>query len=540
MAVIVGTAGNDTLVAIAPNDELRGLDGNDILDASSITGGKVRLLGGAGDDQLYGGDGNDQLYGGTGADLMSGGAGNDFYEVDNINDSIIDSDGKGYINAYVSYTIPVIGLSLALRTVGITGTGTSGGELMISYAANTTLKGLGGADVLKGSDGSTVEGGAGNDVLEITGSGNGTLKGGSGSDTYNVWAVGNLRIDDRDGGTDTIFTTIDNFSLTSMTGVTYVSGTLIENLTLAAPGASSGAVNGPITAEGNSANNLIIGNRQNNILSGLNGDDTIYGSFGDDTINGGNGNDFLYGQDGNDNLIGGVGSDTLDGGIGDDTYTADSFDTIVEANDAGTDTVFVNGSLSTGAAVEFINVTTTNAVTIDLSARAIANADGSGTTIQVSTSSSANDTLIGGAGNDVLVGRSGIDTLTGNGGADTFVFGGAGLSPTGSTGSSVRQDIVTDFTVSTDIIRIDASNTFTALSDFIGGDLSGVSGSGTPGFAIFSSGSINQTNALVVYNSVTGDLLYNPNGSANGTGGGGNFALLASGLSLTASDFEVV
>jgi serralysin len=541
MAVINGTSGNDTLFALNINDELRGLAGDDSLSAGSVTG-RVRLLGGSGNDTLTGGSGDDQLFGGSGIDVMNGGAGNDAYQVDNTNDVINDSDGNGRINAYASYTIPVVGLSLALHVNGITGTGTNGNDLIISYAANTTLNGLGGADVLKGGNGSTVRGGGGNDTLEITGFGNGTLEGGSGNDTYNVHSVGNLRIDDRSGGIDTIFTTIDGFSLQSMAGVTYVSGTSIENLTLAAPGAGSGAIAGPITAKGNDANNFIIGNRQDNVLSGANGNDTIVGSFGDDQIFGGNDDDRLKGEIGNDTLNGGRGADQMLGGFGDDVYIADTNDFLIELNDEGFDTVSLSGSISTGAAVEVINVTTTNRVSINLSSRTTANSDGSGTTINVSNSSSANDTLIGGAGDDTLLGKAGIDVLTGNDGSDTFVFGGSGLSPTGSTPTSIRQDTISDFTVGTDVIRLDATNTFTALSNFINGDLTGDNGSGTLGFDIVTStADVDKANALIVYNSTTGDLYYNANGSAFGSGGGGNFAKIDVGLTtLSAIDFQVV
>lgn len=534
MAVFSGTIGNDTLDVTTlsgtpgAGHELRGLAGNDSLVGGN---GNDRLRGNSGNDTLIGGNGNDQLDGGSGADSMDGGAGNDSYEVDNVNDQISDSDGDGSINAYVSYTIPVAGLSLALRTAGITGTGTSGGELIISYATGTTLNGLGGHDVLKGATGSTVNGGDGNDVLEITGSGTGNLNGGSGDDTYNILvAPVNLRIDDRTGGIDTIFTSIDNFYLSSMTGVNYVSGTLIENLTLAAPGASLNLVGGPTTATGNSANNQIIGNRQDNFLFGLNGNDTIYGSFGNDSIDGGNNDDSLFGEEGNDTLIAGLGTDILTGGNGNDIYVIDSADTVVELTGGGTDTVNVNGSWSTDQAVETINITTTSAVSINLTSSS------AGTTINPASGSASSDTLIGGSGNDVLAGGAGIDFLTGGGGSDIFVFGGAGLSPTGISSTSVRQDTIVDFAIGIDKIRLD-STTFTALTS--SSSLSNTFG-GIPGFATFSSGSINQTNAIIVYNPFTGDLLYNANGSGTGTGGGGNIALLTGILGLAATDFEVV
>ncbi|MEB3209751.1 MAG: calcium-binding protein [Leptolyngbyaceae bacterium] len=537
MAVFTGTNGPDSLdvIALAPDPdaghELRGLEGDDNLLGGD---GSDRLQGGEGDDFLFGKDGNDQLDGGPGADEMFGGNGNDAYTVDHVNDFIFDSDGVGRINAYVSYTTSE-GLSLFLRAPGIVGTGTNGNNFIASSAPNTTLQGLGGSDLLKGSDGSRVEGGDGNDILEITGSGNGTLIGGAGDDTYNILiAPADLRIDEREGGIDTIFTTIDNFSLENMPGITYVSGRFIENLTLAAPGASQGQVNGPITASGNSLDNQIVGNRQDNVLSGLNGNDTIFGSFGNDIIDGGNHDDHLYGNEGDDELIAGSGNDILEGGEGNDTYRIDSGDIIIEPLGAGSaDIVFVSGSFATNAEVETIHVTTTSSVTITLS-------NTTGTEIYLAAGSTGQDVLTGGDGNDVLRGGANIDTLAGGLGADTFVFGGTGLSATGATSTSIRQDTIADFQATTDIIRLDATS-FTALTSFVGGDLSGTDGSGTPGFALFNGvGSINTVNALVVYDTTTGDLLYNPNGSGFGTGGGGVFANLSGIPSLSTTDFEVV
>jgi hypothetical protein len=70
------------------------------------------------------------------------------------------------------------------------------------------------------------------------------------------------------------------------------------------------------------------------------GDDTFTGTAGDDTAFGLGGNDTLNGGAGNDYLYGGTGLDTLIGGAGNDTFAVeDSFDTIVENANEGTDTV---------------------------------------------------------------------------------------------------------------------------------------------------------------------------------------------------------
>jgi Ca2+-binding RTX toxin-like protein len=70
---IAGTEGAlDTLT-------INGGGGNDIIDASSLAPGAVRLViyGGEGDDVLIGSDGDDYLYGGEGNDVIIGGLGND-------------------------------------------------------------------------------------------------------------------------------------------------------------------------------------------------------------------------------------------------------------------------------------------------------------------------------------------------------------------------------------------------------------------------------------------------------------------------------
>ena len=64
-ALVVGTAGDDSLVGGSASDILLGDTGND------------SLSGGAGVDQLAGGAGNDILSGGLGDDVIDGGAGTD-------------------------------------------------------------------------------------------------------------------------------------------------------------------------------------------------------------------------------------------------------------------------------------------------------------------------------------------------------------------------------------------------------------------------------------------------------------------------------
>ncbi|MFM6110564.1 MAG: hypothetical protein ACKPCK_09675 [Dolichospermum sp.] len=48
------------------------------------------------------------------------------------------------------------------------------------------------------------------------------------------------------------------------------------------------------------------------------------------------------------------------------------------------------------------------------------------------------------------------------------------------------------------------------------------------------------SNALIVYSSSSGSLFYNENGTAAGLGTGGEFAILATVPTLTASNFSLI
>jgi Ca2+-binding RTX toxin-like protein len=168
-ADIDGT-GNDLANTIRGNagaNILRGEDGAD------------KLYGGAGDDRLYGGEGNDTLDGGTGADAMFGGAGNDTYIVDNVRDTVDESDdptGIDIVKSSVSFT-----LGKNVENLTLTGTGAidgRGNELANKITGNAADNALSG-----GAGNDTLSGGAGNDVLS-GGAGLDILTGGAGADTF--------------------------------------------------------------------------------------------------------------------------------------------------------------------------------------------------------------------------------------------------------------------------------------------------------------------------------------------------------------------
>ncbi|BDI16431.1 hypothetical protein ANSO36C_22330 [Nostoc cf. commune SO-36] len=142
--------------------------------------------------------------------------------------------------------------------------------------------------------------------------------------------------------------------------------------------------------------------------------------------------------------------------------------------------------------------------------------------------SGGNDLLRGGSGNDLLIGGPGNDTLVGGMGADSFLF------DTNSAFNSavIGIDTIADFNHSQgDKILLDKT-TFSAITSVVGTGFSNANN-----FQITSLGAL--SNAVIVYDSMTGQLLYNQNGSAAGFGSGGQFAQLTGAPTLTASDFII-
>ncbi|NEQ72660.1 MAG: hypothetical protein F6K23_06005, partial [Okeania sp. SIO2C9] len=226
----------------------------------------------------------------------------------------------------------------------------------------------------------------------------------------------------------------------------------------------------------------INGDADDNVLNGEPGNDTLRGAGGNDTLRGGSGEDNLRGGGGADRLNGGQGNDTLNGGIGNDRLFGKSGNDLLIGR-RGNDRLL----------------------------------DGSG-----------DDTLEGGIGRDRLNGSSGNDVLSGGASIDRFIFNtNKEFNP-----EDLGIDEITDFVPGQDFILLD-KRTFTAL----------MSDSGT-GFSIetefdtvTNSQDATTANAFIVYDTETGDLFYNPNGSEAGFGSGGQFARLLNTVSLSEDDF---
>ncbi len=377
---LVGGIGNDTFsinstVAIVKEKVAEGIDTVNSYIANYSLGPNVENLSLFGDakngtgnslnNQISGNSRNNILSGGAGLDTMSGGAGNDLYIVDRIGDVVVEADNAGIdtINASFNYS-----LSDTLNVENLTlignaknGTGNHLNNRISGNIYSNRLNGLAGDDVLIG--------GLGNDVL-IGGLGNDFLDGGLGNDVYSVNSLGDRVVEGFNKGNDTVNSAV-NYTLPAK----------VENLVLITT-----ALNGI----GNSGNNRLRGNARNNLLSG------------------------------------GAGLDTMSGGAGNDLYIVDRIgDVVIEAGNAGTDTINAGFDYSLGNApnVENLNLfgDAKNGTGNSLNNRIKGNA--------------GNNVIFGGAGNDLLDGGLNADTLVGGPGADRFAF----ASP------DARYDSVADF-----------------------------------------------------------------------------------------------
>ncbi|MHC5768809.1 MAG: beta strand repeat-containing protein [Nostoc sp.] len=149
------------------------------------------------------------------------------------------------------------------------------------------------------------------------------------------------------------------------------------------------------------------------------------------------------------------------------------------------------------------------------------------------------DILIGGKGNDTIVGGRGNDVLIGSVGADFFLYN-------SNAEFTTTVDDITDFNSSEGDKIILSKTSFSAfplllsetLRERVAVGIASVAGTGFSNPNDFQITNLAATStAKIVYDPVSGQLFYNPNGSVAGFGSGGLFAALTGAPTLTASDF---
>jgi len=517
--------GNDYVSAGAGQDSLVGGEGNDSLYA------------GGGDDTLSGGSGNDQLRGGAGADIIEGGEGTD----------------------YLYYNTSSAGVSVNLTTNAVSG-GDAEGDIISGFEC---VYGSNYDDQLVGTDGNnTLYGYEGNDVL-IGGAGNDYLYGGAGAD----------RIDGGEG-TDTATYLTSTAGIIANLVTQTVSGGEAEGDTIIGIERLYATNHDDILLGDDGANYFYAYAGDDSLVGGA-GNDSMYAGDGDDTLRGGEGNDYMRGGAGMDVIDGGDGTDfiyyntsdaavvvnlttqTVSGGHAEgdaissiESVQGSNYDDILTGTDqynalyggAGDDVLTAGGgndALRGDAGADYLDggdgwdmayfQTSASGVNINLEAGTASGGDAEGDTL-ISIEHlygsyhadnligeggantiygmagddhieglGGNDYLLGYEGNDVLLGGDGNDVLRGGLGADVLT-GGAGADQFRYYGIDYGGDTITDFSHADDVLRF-ASSVFDNGSGFATvSNYDGTNG----GFA--------HTDAMFVYDDVSGHLFYDADG----------------------------
>jgi len=574
---VTGGQADDQILGSGAANSLLGMDGSDLLDGKlgndTLSGGAgadkfvFTVAAGAADADLVADftSGSDQIHL-SGASHANLGATGNFAPGDarffaaagatgghDADDRVIyntstgqllyDADGNGAGVAQVVATLQGAPTLAATDIVVIQGAapivGTEGDDTLTGTEGNDTLDGRGGNDVINALGGrDIVNGGTGDDTLD-GGAGVDTMDGGQGNDTYFV-TTGDVLSDP--GGIDLVVST---------EGWTLGSG--FENLTLRGSSLIGGSGNElpnvlrsesdfRVGLSGFGGNDTIFGagtgngggfGEGNDDLSGGEGDDEIHGAGGLDNLFGEAGNDLLFGDDGNDFIQGQEGNDTMFGGAGNDVFEmyGTGFGPFSEGQDsidggAGIDRVQFDGSLSSsGVVVNLATGTSTGGGPSGADSATLVSIEsvfGTRFADRITGDAGANG-LAGMEGNDTLNGGAGVDTLTGGADSDSFIFS---VAPGPANG-----DLITDFSTGADKIRLDAG-----VMPNLGPSGNFAAGDGRF-FAAAGAFAGHDADDRVVYNTQTGQLFYDADGS--GAGNAQLIATLQGAPTLVATDIAV-
>ncbi|WDZ81579.1 calcium-binding protein (plasmid) [Ensifer adhaerens] len=298
---VAGNASTGTIVRGIEQANIVTGSGNDTVIATNIT--SVTVETGDGDDHIEGGTSDDDIKAGAGADYLTGGGGNDWMWGLDDNDFVFGGDGDD--------------------TIG----GDNGDDRLDGGAGNDLIKAGEGSDMAFGGDGRDVisssgfsdggkdvlDGGNGDDVIfdafpYQAGLGDGsTLLGGGGNDEIHAYFSGTV---DGGAGQDRLDLSLytqgevidfDGTRGVTQTGLTFIN---VEDFSVTA----------------GYQDDVLRGGDGNDVLEGLSGNDFLEGRAGNDTLRGGSGSNQLFGGEGDDILSGGDTTDVLSGGAGADTF----------------------------------------------------------------------------------------------------------------------------------------------------------------------------------------------------------------------------
>lgn len=435
--------GNDSVISLIDYTLTDNVE-NLTLIGTENTAGQGNIL----DNVITGNAGNNLLDGQSGADALAGGLGDDTYIVDNLGDTVTETESGGIdaVFSSVSFVLPEYVEDLTLTGTGsIAGTGNDLDNVIYGNEADNFISGQKGKDILYGL--------GGNDILD-GGADFDRMAGGLGDDLYYVDRVEDVVEEASLAGYDTV-----------RTSVSLQAPDFVERAELLG--------GGDLDLTGNDLNNTLLGNSGANRLDGGLGSDNLIGGLGNDiyivdnavdtvieardggddlvlssvtyslsdnvermTLTGsanidatGNALDnTLAGNSGNNRLDGGIGADSMSGQNGDDEYRVDNAGDIVsESSEAGIDSIFATVSYVLPENVENLyllgadQLTATGNSLDNLLVGNIANNSLSGLAgDDVLVGAAGNDILSGGFGDDQLSGSEGDDILSGEEGIDTL------------------------------------------------------------------------------------------------------------------------
>jgi Ca2+-binding RTX toxin-like protein len=324
---------------------------------------------------------------------------------------------------------------------------------------------------------STIFGGSGNDVIELSngnndvelGTGSATVQGGMGSNTI----VGG-------NGNNALYGGGGNDYITAGDGASLLAGFGGNNSLIGGAGSDN-------LYAGGDFNNWATAETGNNYVQAGSGNTTIWGSGGNDTLIGGSGNDIIQGGAGNESIVGGSGTESINGGSGNNTIEVggDGSDTVW----AGTGNTTIYGGdgrdyLHGGSGTTVIYVGDGGAD----GAPSYASADSGDTTIY---GGDGVDLLVGGSGNDVIYAGDGGDTTTAStvyvGSGNTTVHGGDGINViNGGSGTDVLyagdggiEGCATAVNAGSGVATLYGGAGVSVLTDSLGGSDQLVGGDGT-------------------------------------------------------------
>ena len=135
---------------------------------STIVGGSsaTTFWGGAGNDNFTGGAGDDIFRSGPGVTTMAGGGGNDQFVINNAGDVVTELAGQGIDTAWVNVNGWTLAANVEIGRLAGTATQLTGSATSNQLVANPTL----GSTLVAGSGTTALWGGAGGDVMVVSGS----------------------------------------------------------------------------------------------------------------------------------------------------------------------------------------------------------------------------------------------------------------------------------------------------------------------------------------------------------------------------------